>query len=85
MWACAVVCLVIAQAVASLLLPKSYRLTAITDCIIFVLMVFVIAQAFLQQQLVGKDRTLAELNQRVAELNRMLGTERENSANTLIY
>jgi len=38
-WAGALVCLVIAQAVASLLLPKSYRLTAITDCIIFVLMV----------------------------------------------
>ena len=38
-WAGAVVCLVIAQAVASLLLPKSYRLTAITDSIIFALMV----------------------------------------------
>src|ERR1700687_6083569 len=38
-WAGALVCLVIAQAVASLLLPKSYRLTAITDSISFVLMV----------------------------------------------
>ena len=38
-WAAAVVCLVIAQAVASLLLPKSYRLSAITDSIIFVLIV----------------------------------------------
>jgi diguanylate cyclase (GGDEF)-like protein len=38
-WAAAVVCLVIAQALASLLLPKSYALTAITDSIIFVLMV----------------------------------------------
>jgi diguanylate cyclase (GGDEF)-like protein len=38
-WAGAVVCLVIAQAVASLLLPKSYRLSAITDSISFVLMV----------------------------------------------
>jgi diguanylate cyclase (GGDEF)-like protein len=34
-----VVCLVIAQAVASTLLPKSYRLAAITDWISFVLMV----------------------------------------------
>jgi chemotaxis protein MotB len=55
-------------------------LSSLIIVVIFVLMVFVIAQAFLQQQLVGKDRTLAELNQRVAELNRMLGTERENSA-----
>ncbi len=38
-WACAVVCLVMAQAVASILLPKSYRLTAITDCIALALMV----------------------------------------------
>jgi len=38
-WAVAVVCLVIAQAGASLLLPKSYGLTAITDWITFGLMV----------------------------------------------
>jgi diguanylate cyclase (GGDEF)-like protein len=38
-WALAVVCLVIAQAIASMLLSKSYRLTAITDWISFVLMV----------------------------------------------
>ncbi len=38
-WALAVVCLVIAQAAASMFLPKSYRLTAITDWISFVLMV----------------------------------------------
>jgi diguanylate cyclase (GGDEF)-like protein len=35
----AIVCLVIAQVVASLLLPKSYRLTAITDWICLILMV----------------------------------------------
>lgn len=39
LWSWAVVCLVIAQAVASMLLPKSYRLTAITDWISFILMV----------------------------------------------
>ncbi len=38
-WVSAVVCLVIAQTLASLLLPKSFRLTAITDCITFLLMV----------------------------------------------
>ncbi len=37
-WVCAVVCLVIAQAVASMLLPKSFRLTAITDWIGLALM-----------------------------------------------
>jgi diguanylate cyclase (GGDEF)-like protein len=37
-WAIAVVCLVIAQMVASMLLPKGYRLTAITDWISLALM-----------------------------------------------
>jgi len=55
-------------------------LSSLIIVVIFVLMVFVIAQAFLQQQLSSRDRTLAELNQRVVELNRMLGAERENSA-----
>jgi chemotaxis protein MotB len=55
-------------------------LSSLIIVVIFVLMVFVIAQAFLQQQLSSRDRTLAELNQRIVELNRMLGAERENSA-----
>ena len=38
-WAWSVVCLVIAQAAASILLPKSYPLTAISDWISFILMV----------------------------------------------
>ena len=38
-WAVVVLCLVITQAVASMLLPKSYRLTALTDWISFALMV----------------------------------------------
>src|ERR1700687_3745956 len=37
-WAIAVVCLVIAQAGASMFLPKCYRLTAITDWISLALM-----------------------------------------------
>jgi chemotaxis protein MotB len=55
-------------------------LSSLIIVVIFVLMVFVIAQAFLQQQLAGKDRTLLELNRRVAELNRMLGLEQDESA-----
>jgi len=54
-------------------------LSSLIIVVIFVLMVFVIAQAFLQQQLAGKDRTLLELNRRVAELNQMLGKERDTS------
>ncbi len=54
-------------------------LSSLIIVVIFVLMVFVIAQAFLQQQLAGKDRTLLELNRRVAELNQMLGLERDTS------
>jgi chemotaxis protein MotB len=50
-------------------------LSSLIMVVIFVLMVFVISQAFLQQQLAGKDRSLIDLNRRVAELNRMLGKE----------
>ncbi|MDB5395790.1 MAG: motB [Rhodospirillales bacterium] len=52
-------------------------LSSLIIVVMFVLMVFVIAQAFLQQQLVGKDRSLVELNRRILELNQMLGKERE--------
>jgi chemotaxis protein MotB len=55
-------------------------LSSLIIVVIFVLMVFVIAQAFLQQQLAGKDRSLVDLNRRVAELNQMLGKEKETSA-----
>jgi len=55
-------------------------LSSLIIVVIFVLMVFVIAQAFLQQQLASKDRTLLELNKRVVELNQMLGKERDTSA-----
>lgn len=51
-------------------------LSSLIIVVIFVLMVFVVAQAFLQQLLAGRDKSLAELNLRVAELNRMLGKER---------
>jgi chemotaxis protein MotB len=55
-------------------------LSSLIIVVIFVLMVFVIAQAFLQQQLIGRDKSLAELTQRVRELNEMLGNERETGA-----
>jgi len=55
-------------------------LSSLIIVVIFVLMVFVIAQAFLQQLLAGRDRSLAELNLRVAELNQMLGRERATGA-----
>ncbi len=55
-------------------------LSSLIIVVIFVLMVFVVAQAFLQQLLAGRDRSLAELNQRVAELNRLLGKEHDKSA-----
>jgi chemotaxis protein MotB len=55
-------------------------LSSLIIVVIFVLMVFVIAQAFLQQQLAGRDKSLAQLIQRVQELNQMLGKERDTSA-----
>src|ERR1700693_4202389 len=54
-WAGAVACLVIAQALASMLLPRSYRLTAITDSISFVLMVSA-SVAFLRNAFSGPRR-----------------------------
>jgi chemotaxis protein MotB len=55
-------------------------LSSLIIVVIFVLMVFVIAQAFLQQRLAGSEKSLAELSRRVVELNRMLGQERDAGA-----
>jgi chemotaxis protein MotB len=55
-------------------------LSSLIIVVMFVLMVFVISQAYLQQILAGRDRALAQLTQRVAELNQMLGQERQTSA-----
>jgi chemotaxis protein MotB len=54
-------------------------LSSLIIVVIFVLMVFVIAQAFLQQRLAGSEKSLAELSRRVLELNHMLGQERDTS------
>ena len=48
--------------------------------IIFVLMIFIVAQFYLTQILSGKDETLARLSQQVAQLGDLLSLEREASA-----
>lgn len=54
-WACPAVCLVVAQAAASAILPKSYRLTAITDCISFLLLLSA-ASAFARNAFASQGR-----------------------------
>ncbi len=51
-------------------------LSTLLMVIIFVLLVFVLAQAFLSVALSGRDRALDRLNQQVAELTDMLSLER---------
>lgn len=48
--------------------------------IIFVLMIFIVAQFYLTQILSGKDESLARLNQQVAELTDLLSLERDANA-----
>src|SRR5437868_12601113 len=51
-------------------------LSTLLMVIIFVLLVFVLAQAFLSVALSGRDRALDRLNRQVAELSDMLSLER---------
>ena len=51
-------------------------LSTLLMVIIFVLLVFVLAQAFLSVALSGRDRALDRLNRQVAELTDMLSLER---------
>ena len=51
-------------------------LSTLLMVIIFVLLVFVLAQAFLSVALTGRDRALERLNRQVAELTDMLSLER---------
>ena len=51
-------------------------LSTLLMVIIFVLLVFVLAQAFLSVALTGRDRALDRLNRQVAELTDMLSLER---------
>ncbi len=55
-------------------------LSTLLMVIIFVLLVFVLAQALLSVAITGKDRALDQLNHRVAELADMLSLERGRSA-----
>jgi chemotaxis protein MotB len=48
--------------------------------VVFVLMVFVIAQFFLSAALTGRDEALAQLEQRVGELSDLLSLERDANA-----
>ena len=51
-------------------------LSTLLMVIIFVLLVFVLAQAFLSVALTSRDRALDRLNRQVAELSDMLSLER---------
>ncbi|MDF1792757.1 MAG: peptidoglycan -binding protein [Thalassobaculaceae bacterium] len=55
-------------------------LASLLMVIIFVLMIFIVAQFYLTQLLSGKDETLARLNQQLAELTDLLSLEREANA-----
>ncbi len=54
-------------------------LSTLLMVIIFVLLVFVLAQAFLSAALTGRDRALDRLNRQVAELSDMLSLERSRT------
>jgi chemotaxis protein MotB len=54
-------------------------LSTLLMVIIFTLMVFVMAQFFLSQALSGREKALAQLNQRVSELGDMLALEKSTS------
>lgn len=55
-------------------------LSTLLMVIIFVLLVFVLAQAFLSVALSGRDRALDRLNRQIAELSDMLSLERGRTA-----
>jgi chemotaxis protein MotB len=54
-------------------------LSTLLMVIVFVLMIFVVAQLYLSQALTGKDQSLARLSQQLNELSEMLSMERGNS------
>jgi chemotaxis protein MotB len=54
-------------------------LSTLLMVIVFVLMIFVVAQLYLSQALTGRDQTLARLSKQIAELGDMLSMERGNS------
>ena len=48
--------------------------------IMFLLMVFVVAQFYLREALTGREKTLKDLSGQIAEIAEMLNLERQNSA-----
>src|SRR5487761_2387169 len=55
-------------------------LSTLLMVIIFVLLVFVLAQAFLSVVLSGRDKQLARVNRQLAEVSDMLSLERGHNA-----
>ena len=55
-------------------------LSTLLMVIVFVMMVFVVAQLYLSQALSGRDDALAKLNKQIAELGDMLAMERSTAA-----
>jgi len=51
-------------------------LSTLVLSIVFLLSVFLVVQFFLSQQVTGKDKALAELNAKIAQLNDMLSMEK---------
>ena len=54
-------------------------LAGLVIIVLFVLMVFMTAQFFLSDMLMGRDRTISRLQSRISELARMLSLEQEES------
>src|SRR3569833_4163924 len=54
-------------------------LSTLLMVIVFVLMIFVVAQLYLSQALTGKDESLAKLSKQISELSEMLSMERGTS------
>jgi chemotaxis protein MotB len=54
-------------------------LSTLLMVIVFVLMIFVVAQLYLSQALTGKDQTLAKLSKQISDLSDMLSMERGTS------
>lgn len=69
------------RAVKSVIMWPGYvdALSALLMVVIFVILVFTIAQFFLSEILYGKESELATLNQRVNELVRLLGLEEQRN------
>lgn len=55
-------------------------LSSLLMVIVFLLMVFVVAQFYLSNALQGRDRELAQLNSRIAQLADLLALEKDNAA-----